>query len=248
MKRLENKVSIVTGATSGIGSAIAKLFAAEGSKVVFTGRRKEQGEQVEKEIRDTGGEALFFQADNTKEEDLKNLVAFTLEKYEKIDVLVNNAGVLTTSEFTELNLDEDFDWIMNVNVKSYMRLMQLVIPVMKENKGGSIINTASIGALQALPFNVTYATSKAAVKHMTESVAAAYAKDNIRVNAILPGLTYSDMVKKGSEFEKIQLPMIPLGRGAEPEEIAHGALFFASDECKFCIGSSLVMDGGALLE
>lgn len=248
MNRLINKVSIVTGATSGIGRAIAKLFAEEGSKVVFTGRRKEMGESLEKEIREAGFEARFFCADSTKEEDLQGLLKFTLDTYGAVDVLCNNAGVLLASEFTQIDLNKEFDTMMAVNVKSVMRLMQLVIPVMQKGGGGSIVNTASIGAIQALPSAVTYSMTKAAVKHLTESTAAGYAKDGIRINAILPGLTYSDMVEKGSDFEQHQLPLIPLGRAAEPEEIAKGALFFASDDASFCIGSSLVMDGGALLE
>ncbi|MDL2261494.1 SDR family oxidoreductase [Methanimicrococcus sp. OttesenSCG-928-J09] len=248
MNRLEKKVSIIVGATSGIGREMAKLFAEEGSKVVFTGRRKEQGEQIEAEIRNAGYEASFFQADSTNEEDLKKLVAFTLDKYGSIDVLCNNAGILMASELTDIDLVNEFDKMMDVNVKSYIRAMQLVIPIMQKQGGGSIVNTASIGALQALPATVTYSITKAAVKHMTESAAAQYIKDGIRINAILPGLTLSDMIIEGEDFEKHMSPLIPIGRTAKPREIAHGALYLASDDASYCVGASLIMDGGLLLE
>ena len=247
MKRLENKVAIITGATSGIGKAMAVLFAAEGAKVVFAGRRAEQGNAVEKEIQSAGNTAFFCQTDVGKRADLEALVAFTIGKFGRIDILCNNAGILFSAEFTELDLEKDFDRTMDINVQSYISLMQLVIPHMKKSGGGSIVNTASIGAIQAMPMNVSYSVSKAAVKHLTESTALRYAPDKIRINAILPGLTYSEMVEKGNDFDKFVLPLVPLGRGAEPVEIAHGALFLASDDSSYCVGSSLIMDGGLIL-
>ncbi|MCL2601967.1 MAG: SDR family oxidoreductase [Treponema sp.] len=248
MKRLENKVAIITGATSGIGKAMAVLFAAEGAKVVFAGRRVEQGKAVEKEIQSAGNTAFFCQADVGKKADLQALVDFTIGKFGRIDVLCNNAGILFTAEFTEMDLEKDFDRTMDINVKSYISLMQLVIPHMKKTGGGSIVNTASIGAVQALPMNVSYSVSKAAVKHLTESTAVRYARDKIRVNAICPGLTYSEMVEKGNAFDQHMMPLIPLGRGAEAVEIAQGALFLASDDSSYCVGVSLIMDGGLILE
>ncbi|MGL6199826.1 MAG: SDR family NAD(P)-dependent oxidoreductase [Lachnospiraceae bacterium] len=247
MERLNNKVAIITGATSGIGKEMAILFAEEGAKVIFSGRREEKGREIEKIIKEAGYEASFFRADSSNHNDLVNLVKYTIDKYGKIDVLCNNAGLLLESDFLKLDLENDFDKTMNLNVKSYIKLMQLVIPYMKRQGKGSIVNTASVGAIQAMPNNVSYSVSKAGVKHLTESVAVIYAKDNIRVNSILPGLTYSEMVEKDSDFDKGVRDLIPLGRGAEPKEIAYGALFYASDESGFCTGSSLLMDGGMML-
>ena len=246
-KRLENKVAVIVGATAGIGKATAKLFAKEGAKVVFTGRREEVGKSIEASIKEDGGEATFVQCDSTNKEDITSLVNYVIDKYGQIDVLHNNAGILINAAFTDIDLEENFDRTMNLNVRSYLAVSQLVIPHMLKRGKGSIINTASVGSVIAMADHVTYATSKAAVAHMTRSMAKEYGKTGIRVNALCPGLTISEMVEVGSDFEKNVLPGVPMGRAAAPEEMANGALFLASDESSYVTGLQLLVDGGLSL-
>lgn len=245
--RLKDKVCLIIGATSGIGKAMTKLFAKEGGQVVFTGRREEKGKDLEEEVKEAGYKARFFQADATSAEDNDKLISFMKEEYGRIDVLCNNSGILMNSAFEDIDLENEFDKMVNVNVRAQFDMIQRVIPIMRENGGGSIVNTASVGAIQALPYHVTYATTKAAVKHMTESLAVELAGDKIRVNNLCPGLTRSEMVTEGSDFENNVLPNVPLGRPASAEEIANGALFLASDESSYVTGMSMVMDGGLTL-
>ncbi|MCP1109568.1 NAD(P)-dependent dehydrogenase (short-subunit alcohol dehydrogenase family) [Lachnospiraceae bacterium PF1-21] len=242
--RLNGKVAIVTGATSGIGRATAVLFANEGAKVVVAARREERGQEVVSEIEKNGGTAFFVRTDITQNEDIKNLVAATAEKYGKIDILVNNAGTLTTFNFLEMNEEIDFDRTFQTNVKSYFMLCKEVIPYMLKNGKGSIVNLASVAAQLGVPMHTAYSASKGAVKQFTKSLAGEFARSGIRVNAILPGLTNSEMVPVGSDFEKAQIDSVPMGRAGKPEEIAQGILFFASDDSSFCTGATLLIDGG----
>jgi NAD(P)-dependent dehydrogenase (short-subunit alcohol dehydrogenase family) len=244
-RRLNDKVAIVTGATSGIGRATALLFAAEGAKVVATGRRAEQGASLVEEIRKAGGEATFVQADATKADDLARLVDTAVKTYGRIDILINNAGVLKTFNFLEMDEARDFDPVFETNVRSYFRLTRLVLPHMLAARKGAIVNIASIASEIAVPFHASYCASKGAIKQFTKAIALEYATSGIRVNAVLPGLTTSDMVPEGSDFEKMVISTVPMGRAAKAMEIATGILFLASDEASFCTGTTLVMDGGA---
>lgn len=244
-RRLNDKVAIVTGATSGIGRATALLFAAEGAKVVATGRRAEQGASLVEDIRKAGGEATFVQADATKIDDLARLVDTAVKTYGRIDILINNAGVLKTFNFLEMDEARDFDPVFETNVRSYFRLTKLVLPHMLAAKKGAIVNIASIASEIAVPFHASYCASKGAIKQFTKAIALEYATSGIRVNAVLPGLTTSDMVPEGSDFEKMVISTVPMGRAAKAMEIATGILFLASDEASFCTGTTLVMDGGA---
>ena len=241
--RLENKVAVVVGATSGIGEAIVKRYAEEGAKVYFTGRRKENGKKIIEDVKASGGFAEFIQADSTVKADLENVVNTVIEAEGRIDILNNNAGILAETPLEEIDPENEFTKMMDVNVKSYLVMIQLVVPHMKKQGQGSIINTSSVGARQPMPHHITYATTKAAVKHMTESMAVALAKDNIRVNALAPGLTRSEMVTEGSSFEKAVLPMVPMGRVGSAKDIANGSLYLASDEASYVTGHMLVIDG-----
>ena len=243
-ERLKDKVCIITGATSGIGRAAAELFAEEGGKVVFSGRRDEQGKAAEKELRDKGYDVKFVRTDITKAEDCENLVRETMEAYGRIDVLFNNAGVNVYKMFAELDM-ETADLILNTNYRGMFTLTRLVVPIMIEQGGNAtIVNTASIGSLIASKTCVPYCGSKGAVKQFTQGLAAELGEYNIRVNALLPGLTLTEMTLSDPEFLESASVGIPLNRGSDPREIAFGALFLAGPESSFMTGHSLVVDGG----
>jgi NAD(P)-dependent dehydrogenase (short-subunit alcohol dehydrogenase family) len=242
--RLKGKTAIITGATSGIGRAAATLFVKEGAKIVFAGRREKNGEELEREL-NAIGEAYFVRTDATKEGDLKKLVKTAYEKLGSIDILINNAGVVSNYDSTQFDVKRDYEDVFDVNIRAYLIMVREVLPYMIAQKKGSIVNTASIAAICGAPNIASYAASKGAVLAYTKTLAGEYARDGIRVNAILPGLTNSDMVPVGSEFEQMGVAVVPMGRAAKPEEIANGIIFFASDESSFCTGTSLVLDGGA---
>jgi NAD(P)-dependent dehydrogenase (short-subunit alcohol dehydrogenase family) len=246
MNRVQNKIAIVAGATSGIGKASAHLLAKEGATVIFTGRREEKGKAIENEWNAEGLTTEFFRCDSTKKDELEALISHVVEKYGRIDILHNNMGVAFPCDFLEAT-EESFDTTMETNLKSYFTIHQLIIPQMIKQNGGSIINTASIGATYPLPMNASYAASKAGVIQMTRSLAIGYVKNGIRINCVCPGLTYSEMVTPGDSFDNWMLPLVPMGRGAQPEEIANGVLYLASDESSYVTGQALYIDGGICL-
>jgi len=246
-KRLQDKISIICGATSGIGEAMTKLFASEGSTVIFTGRRLELGKKIEEEILQSNGKVKFIQADSTIMQDLKAVVDYAIKEYGRIDVLCNNAGILYDATPThEIDIETNYQNTFDINIKSQFMMNSLVIPHMLEAGKGSIINTSSIGADSPMPYFATYSASKAAIKQMTRSMAKEYASRGIRINCIQPGLTTSEMVPVEGSFEQNVLPAVAIGRPADPKEIAYGALFLASDESSYCCGTCLLIDGGLL--
>lgn len=241
--RLKNKVAIVTGATSGIGKAIVEAFAKEGASVVFIGRRQEKGLAVEKEIKANGGEATFVQGDVTKEDDIKNMISTAVSKYGKIDILINNAGRSTVTSLHDYDMKTDYDDIMDLNIRSYVQCCRLVLPHMLENKNGNIINIASIGAITAMPKQVSYAVSKGGVVQLSRTIAYEYAKEGIRCNTICPGLTQTELVEAGSPVEKILQSIVPSKTSGTAEGIAMAAVFMASDETPYMSGACLTIDG-----
>ena len=245
--RLENKVALITGGTSGIGKTTVELFAAEGAKVAFTGRRKQLGNQVAEQ---TGG--FFIQADHRQMEDCQRSVAETVSKYGRIDILFNNAGIVVSGT-AETTSDDDWDASMLLNVTAVWRMSKLVLPVMRAHGGGVIINNASDWAFIGAPAVVAYCTSKGAVVQMTRAMAIDHAGENIRINAVCPGDTFVDRwLKEGfyrtsggvSETEARKSDL-PIGRVAETIEIARAVLFLASDDSSFMTGSALLVDGGS---
>ena len=246
-KRLENKIALITGGPSGIGKTTVELFTAEGAKVVFTGRRKQLGDEVAEQI---GG--FFIQADHRRMEDCKLSVAETVSRYGRIDILFNNAGIVVSGT-AETTTDEDWDDTMLLNVTAVWRMSKLVLPVMRAHGGGVIINNASDWAIIGAPAVVAYCTSKGAVLQMTRAMAIDHAGENIRINAVCPGDTFVDRwLKEGfyrvsggvseADARKTDLPM---GRVAETIEIARAVLFLASDDSSFMTGAALLVDGGS---
>jgi meso-butanediol dehydrogenase / (S,S)-butanediol dehydrogenase / diacetyl reductase len=256
MKKLANKVALITGATSGIGKATALLFAEEGAEVVITGRRVELGRQVEREIRENGGGCLFIEADHRRADDCSRVVERTLAEgfAGRIDILFNNAGIVTSGT-AETTTTEVWEETLAINVTAVWRMSQLVIPHMRKQGKGVIINNGSDWSVVAGRDAFPYIMSKGAVALMTKAMAVDYARENIRVNAVCPGDTFVERwVEKGyfegSDPVAIEKAMnessgyIPMGRFGKPEEIAQAVLFLASDDSSFVTGHLLLVDGG----
>lgn len=246
MNRIEGKIAIVTGATSGIGEATARLFAQEGTTVILAARSVDKGNKIVDEIQADGGKAMFVKCDIGSKEDTDNLVQTVISNFGRIDILVNNAALGGGSSYMMHEFDEERrNKTFEVNVYGMMNLSKAVIPYMLEDNKGSIVNVASIGAELAVPMDSIYAATKGAIRQLTKTMAVEYADLGIRVNAVLPGLTRTGMIPEGdSEFEESILPTIPMKRIAMPIEIANGILFLASDEASFCTGMTMIMDGG----
>jgi len=249
--RLQDKVAIVTGATSGIGEATAVLFAREGAKVVVVGRRQKEGEKVVKQIRDEGRQAVFVQADLSKEDQVKRMVETTIRTYGRVDVLFNNAGVAVLSKKIHETSNEEWDLVMNVDLKGAFWCSKYVIPHMRRQGGGSIVMTSSADAIVAEPEVAAYCAAKGGIDALTRAMALDYGPDRIRVNAIRPGAIETGMLVE--YFNTLPDPegarrkygaLHALGRVGRPTEIAYCALFLASDESSFVTGECLAADGG----
>lgn len=249
--RLENKVAAITGSGSGIGRASAILFAKEGAKVVVADINDAGGEETVKNIQSTGGEALFIHTDVTRASDVENMIKTTLEKFGKIDILFNNAGTPQKTMPFETLEESLWDHLFETNVKSIYLTVKNAIPVMKKAGGGVIINLASMAGLRPRPGSAAYASTKAAVLHITKALAIELAPHNIRVNGINPAAVDTPMLPKFKEdgqeldaFYKGAKASMPLGRIATPEDIANAALYLASDESSIVTGIGINVDGG----
>lgn len=244
--RVAGKVALITGSTSGIGRASAVLFAREGARVIVSGRRTERGEAVVQEICESGGEAVYIHADMTVEKDIENLVNAALDIYGKIDILINNAGYMMNKPTLEITR-EDWNTYLNLDAWSYLRMMQLTLPIMEKQSGGVILNCTSLAAVDIdIPDNTLYGFMKAGVNHMSRVIAKEYAGKNIRVNTLLPGLIETEMVRNGPNGEKYDFisTLNPMGRPGTILEAAYAALFLCSDESAYITATSLVIDGG----
>ena len=247
--RLEGKVAIVTGAGSsgpgvGNGKAAAVLFAREGAKVMLADAVLARAEETLAMIRDEGGEAEVFEANVTNADDCRRMVEATVERYGRLDILDNNVGISRRGSVLEIN-EEDWDFVMAVNVKSIVLCSKFAIPRMIESGGGSIINISSIAGMRAHS-STPYTTSKAAVQGLTMSMAADHGPDGIRVNCIAPGLVYSPMVapRMDSDLREIRKNAAPLRTEGDSWDIGYTALFLASDESRWINGVTLPVDAG----
>ena len=254
MDKLKNKVAIITGATSGIGKATALLFAEEGADLVITGRRAELGQRVSDEIRQTGVRCVFVQADHAQADDCFRVVEQTLAEFGRVDILFNNAGIVTSGT-AETTSDEVWNNTLAINVTAVWQMCKLVLPVMKKQGGGVIVNNGSDWSVVAGKDAFPYIASKGAIGMMTKAMALDYARENIRVNAVCPGDTLVDRwIEKGyfegSDPVTIEQAMqsssayLPMGRFGKPEEIARAVLFLASADSSFVTGHLLLVDGG----
>jgi NAD(P)-dependent dehydrogenase (short-subunit alcohol dehydrogenase family) len=251
MNRVKNKVAIVTGGALGIGRATAILLAQEGAKVAVTDVSDSQENGTVEAIRNTGGEANFWHLDVTNETEVTKVIGEVAAKWGQIDVLVNNAGIIGVDKPTHELTEQEWDKVMNVNVKGVFFCTKHTIPYMLKAGSGSIINLSSIYGLVGAADVPPYHASKGAVMIMTKNDALTYAKKKIRVNSVHPGFIWTPMVEnfaktegKAEEVRAALVALHPLGHLGEPEDIAFGILYLASDESKFVTGSELVIDGG----
>ena len=248
MGRLEGKVALISGGARSQGATEAKLFAQESAKVVFGDILDEEGMRVEAEIRELDGEATYVHLDVTKEADWRAAVETAVNRYGKLDVLVNNAGI-SIRKAIEDTTEEDWDRIMAVNAKGVFFGTKHAIPAMRQAGGGSIINISSTAGLVGSPYgSAAYTATKGAVRLFTKVTAIQHAKDKIRCNSVHPGPIDTPMLQEGIAADPSRreeyLQRTPLGRIGTTEDIAYGVLYLASDESSFVTGSELVIDGG----
>jgi 3(or 17)beta-hydroxysteroid dehydrogenase len=245
--RLVGKVALISGAARGMGAAEARLFAREGARVVIGDVLEAEGAAIEAEISAKGGEAVFVRLDVSRESDWAQAVASTVQRFGKLDVLVNNAGIGGVGRVDE-TATEAWDRVMEVNAKGVFLGTRAAIPAMRGAGGGSIINISSqLGLVGMDDSSPQYTASKGAVRLLTKTTALQYARDGIRCNSVHPGPIVTPMTERRRAEPAVyqrMLSRIPLGRYGEPDEVAYGVLYLASDESAFVTGSELVIDGG----
>lgn len=241
---LDGKVAIVTGATSGIGEACAKTFASNGCKVVISGRNEKRGNEIANEINSLGGVAIFVKCDTSNENDVQLMVKETIDCFEKIDILFNNAGIMLPSMEIERMPVDEWKTTFDVNITGYFLVTRYVKPYLLESKG-VILNNASIAGLQyyAAGRSYAYSASKAAVIQFSHQMAKNYGEEGIRVNCICPGIIHTPILH--GRDPKIYEERIPLKRVGTPEDVAKVALFLVSDNASYITGAVLPIDGGA---
>lgn len=242
---LENKVAIVTGGTRGIGLEIVRTFKENKAEVVLFGSREETVNKAVEELKNEGMTVKGYYPDLGNYEEVEKTIKEIKEKYGHIDILVNNAGISAKNPI-EQTTSEDFDSIMKLNVNAIFNACKAVVPIMKEQGGGVILNTSSMVSIYGQPSGVGYPTSKFAVNGLTKSLARELAPSKIRVNAVAPGITKTDMVAAlPEEMIAPLIKTIPLGRIGEPRDVANAFLFLASDMASYVTGEILSVDGCA---
>ncbi len=247
MARLEGKVALISGGARGQGAVEARMFAEEGASVVIGDILDEEGRKTEAELQELGYNVTYVHLDVTSESDWESAVQAAVSAYGKLDILLNNAGILIRKNIEETT-EADWDRIFAVNAKGVFLGTKAAIPAMRENGGGSIINISSTAGLVGSPNgSASYTATKGAVRLFTKSTAIQHAREGIRCNSIHPGPIETDMIADTlNDPANLELRMqrLPLGRVGKPSEIAYGAIYLASDESSFVTGSEVVIDGG----
>ena len=249
-RALETKVALITGGTTGIGRDTAVLFAKEGAKVAFTGRRETEAQQTLELVRGAGGDGLFLKSDVSKAADVQSAVQKTVEKYGRLDVAFNNAGVegvwVPLAEQTE----ENWDYVHGINLKGLWLCLKYEIQQMQRQGAGAIVNMSSVAGLIGSPGAGVYIASKHGVLGLTKTAAAECAREGIRVNAVCPAVIQTDMADRAfsePDLNKRVRALHPLGRFGTPREVSEAVLWLCSDKSSFTTGQSLCVDGGLLI-
>jgi len=250
-KDLENKVALITGGTTGIGRDTAVLFAKHGAKVVFTGRREAEGNETLGLVRAAGGEGLFLKSDVSKASDVQSIVQKTVEKFRRLDIAFNNAGVEGQLMPLIDQTEENWDYVHNINLKGlWLCLKYEVQQMLKQGSGGAIVNMSSVAGLIGAAGLGVYVASKHGVLGLTKSAALEYAPQGIRVNAVCPAVIETAMADRAfggdPAVNKAMLALHPLGRFGKPIEIAEAVLWMCSEKSSFMTGHEIVLDGGML--
>lgn len=248
MKKLEGKISIITGVGSGIGKATAQLFSNEGSIVIGADLDRDKGEKVIEEINKNGGKGIFVKTNVSNSDDIKILMEKALSMG-KIDILVNNAGIEVVKSIVDTSEDE-WDNVLNVNLKSVFLTCKNVIPIMQKQGSGVIINNASVAAIVG-SFSTVYSASKGGILSLSKALAVELGPLNIRVNCVLPGAIETPMLDRVNEklgdpnkIRTERIKLYPIGRFGTSKEVANTILFLASEDASFITGASIVIDGG----
>jgi len=248
--RLSGKVALITGGGTGIGRAIALAFAREGASVSVAGRRLEKLREVISEIQKQGGAGLAMECDVTRGRDVERAVKGTVERFGRLNVLVNNAGMLHVSTVEGIS-EEEWDRVITVNVKGPFLMSRAVLPEFRKCGGGAIVNIGSVLGLVAVKDRAAYCASKGGVTMLTKAMALDHAHEKIRVNCICPSVVETDLVKgvfdaseQGQALRKVRIATTPLGRLGRPEDVAELAVFLASEESSWLTGAAIPLDGG----
>lgn len=248
--RLENKVAVITGASRGIGFSIARAFVREGAKVALCGSRQESADKAVSKLKDEfpDAEIVGFGFDVNNTEQIRDMVQKVVATWGRIDSLVNNAGVTSTKGMLDMT-DEDFTSVIDINLVGPFKITREVALVMKENGGGSIVNTSSMVGTYGGKMQTAYSSSKFGINGLTKSCAKELGQYGIRVNAVAPGAVATDMAKEFTDDRMRQFlaMMTPLGRMAEPDELAGAYVYLASDESSFTTGTIINVDGGIVM-